>query len=58
MPGELFNKRGKNPRIGIGNIISVKEQEKYADIEAFSVHLRSAVYEMPVPQSFVPRSIY
>jgi putative hemolysin len=55
-PAELFNKKRKQQRIGIGSIISVKEQERYADVETFGVFLRKAVYEMPVPEIFVPRS--
>ncbi len=52
MPSEVFNKRKQNPRIGIGNIIPVAEQEKYRDINSFNDFLREAVYKMPVPKSF------
>ena len=55
-PSELFNKKEKKHRIGIGNIISVQEQEKYADTESFGAFLRKTVYEMPLPQSFIPRT--
>jgi putative hemolysin len=56
MPRELFNKRGKVQRIGIGNIISVKEQEQFTDGRSLGTFLRKAVYEMPVPPSFTPRT--
>jgi putative hemolysin len=57
LPSELFNKRKQKPRIGIGNIISVREQEQYPDVESLGTFLRKAVYEMPVPASFIPRTI-
>lgn len=56
MPSELFNKKRKKIRIGIGNIISVKEQDQYGDATALGDFLRKSVYEMPLPDSFVPRS--
>ena len=57
LPSEVFNKKGQAPRIGIGNIISVKEQEKFPDVSALGAYLRQAVYSMPVPASFIPRYI-
>lgn len=56
LPSEVFNKRGQEPRIGIGNIISVQEQEQFNDSESLGAFLRKAVYEMPMPASFIPRS--
>jgi len=56
MPSELFNKKGKKTRIGIGNIISVEEQEQFADAMALGAFLRESVYEMPLPASFISRS--
>jgi len=53
---EVFNKRGTCPRVGIGNAISVEEQEKYPDLQAFKAFLRSSVYDMPLPETFVKRS--
>lgn len=58
MPSELFNKKGKQTRIGVGNVISVQEQEHFPDLGALGDFLRKAVYEMPVPKSFVPRSFF
>jgi putative hemolysin len=55
-PAELFNKRGQKHRIGIGNIISVKEQDNYNDISTFGAFLRKIIYEMPVPGTFIPRT--
>jgi putative hemolysin len=57
LPYELFNKKEKEPRIGIGNIISVQEQEKLSDAGALGTVLRKSVYEMPVPVSFIPRTM-
>ena len=56
LPYELFNKTERKPRIGIGNIISVEEQEQFGDFASLGVYLRKAIYEMPVPKSFVPRT--
>ena len=53
---ELFNKRGTHPRMGIGPVISVEEQEQYTDMQAFKAFLRSSVYDMPLPENFVNRS--
>lgn len=53
---EMFNKRGSRPRMGIGRTISVEEQEQYTDLQAFKAFLRSSVYDMPLPESFVNRS--
>ena len=57
MPHEVFNKREQEPRIGIGNLISVEEQRQYNDVRSLGTFLRKAVYEMPEPASFVPRAV-
>lgn len=54
MPSELFNKKGQKHRIGIGNIITVQEQEFFTDSDSLGDFLRKAVYEMPLPASFLP----
>lgn len=56
LPSELFNKKNRNLRIAIGNIISVQRQEKFKDIRRFGAFLRKSVYEMPLPHSFIPRT--
>jgi putative hemolysin len=56
MPSELFNKKKKDIRIGIGNPISVEEQERFDDPEALGAFLRKTIYDMPMPASFVSRS--
>ena len=53
---ELFNKPGTCPRMGIGPVISVEEQEKHTDLQEFKAFLRSSVYDMPLPESFTNRS--
>ena len=53
---EVFNKRGTCPRVGVGAPISVEEQERYTDLQAFKAFLRSSVYDMPLPETFVNRS--
>jgi putative hemolysin len=57
LPTEVFNKRGQKPRIGIGDLISVREQEKFTDAAALGEFLRQAVYTMPVPASFITRNM-
>ena len=50
---EVYNKRGTNPRVGIGPTLSVEQQEAVPDFKQF---LRKSVYEMPVPEQFIKRS--
>lgn len=57
LPYEVFNKSKQKPRIAIGNILSVEEQNKFEDIKSFGAFLRKSVYEMPKPTSFTPRVI-
>jgi len=57
LPSEVFNKKGQNPRIAIGKIISVSEQKRFVSPRDLGVFLRRAVYEMPLPVNFVPRNM-
>lgn len=52
---ELYNKRGTHPRMGIGEAIPVEALEAVPE-EQFGSFLRSKVYDMPMPASFVNRS--
>ena len=54
LPSEVFNKRDRLQRIGIGEIISPGEQEHYPDLQSLGDFLRQKVYGMPVPDEFVP----
>lgn len=54
LPSEVFNKRGRTERIGIGEIITPEEQAGFSDPLALGEFLRKKVYEMQVPQEFVP----
>ena len=54
--GEVFNKRGKEIRLGIGETISVETQRTCATLEDFGHLLRRSVYDMPLPDTFVRRS--
>ena len=56
MPWELFNKRNQTHRLSIGNIISVEEQKQFNDVHSLGKFLRQAVYEMPLPATFAPKS--
>lgn len=53
-PSELFNKTGHQARIGLGNVITVEEQSEIKDYSGFGAYLRKAVYEMPLPDRFIP----
>ena len=54
LAAEVFNKRGQNPRIGIGEIITPEEQAIFPDPLSLGGFLRKKVYEMAMPDSFVP----
>ena len=45
LPSELFNKRGGEARIMIGDIIPVSVQESIANEEEFGQYLRDRVYK-------------
>ncbi len=53
MPHEIFNKRKHRLRIGIGNLISVEEQDQFRDGSSLGQFLRKTVYEMPMSTHFV-----
>ena len=57
LPSEVFNKRGSQQRIGIGELISVEEQSHCSDPSSLGDYLRKKVYEMPVPEQFVPGNL-
>ena len=57
LPSEVFNKKGQHPRIAVGKIISVSEQERYDNPGDLGVFLRRLVYSMPLPVNFVPRNM-
>lgn len=54
LPAELFNKKGRPVRLGIGQTISPEEQQEYLSthsIEEFSIWLRHKVYDMQKPEA-------
>ena len=53
---ELKNKRGTSPRVGIGETITLEEQDRFPDLNEYGAFLRSRVDGMPVPETFVKRS--
>jgi putative hemolysin len=57
LPSEVFNKRGRVERIGIGEIITAEELSQYADTASLGTFLRKKVYEMPLPDDFVPGNL-
>lgn len=53
---EVFNKRGKQVRLGIGETVSVEEQAACGTLEELGALLRGRVYNMPLPGEFIRRS--
>lgn len=56
MSWELFNKSKKVHRIAIGEAILPEDLEKITDLGELERVLRSAVYDLPMPDTFLPRS--
>lgn len=57
LPREILNKEGKTIRLGIGPVVSVEEQGRYTQCEAFGKMLRDAVYNIEKPVALSrPRS--
>lgn len=56
LPGEVFNKRGKTVRLGIGETVTPEMQAACGSLEELGAMLRRSVYDMPLPESFVKRS--
>lgn len=52
---ELVNKKGTQPRMDIGQTISVAQQDAVPE-EEFKAFLRGSVYNMPLPETFTLRS--
>lgn len=52
---ELWNKQGTHPRLGIGETITVEQQDAVSEDE-FKAFLRSSVYDMPLPEHYINRS--
>lgn len=52
---ELVNKKGAQPRMDIGQTISVAQQDAVPE-EEFKAFLRGSVYNMPLPETFTLRS--
>jgi putative hemolysin/putative flippase GtrA len=58
LPSEFFNKNKGRHRAIVGNAISVDEQDRHEDLDEYGQFLRSAVYGMPDPGSYVARDKY
>ena len=56
LPSELFNKNKGEHRVVIGQVIGVEEQGSYVRPSDFHDALWSAIYDMPIPDSFTRRS--
>ena len=53
---ELDRLRGTFPRVGVGETITLEEQNRFDDLKEYGDFLRSKVDMMPVPETFVKRS--
>jgi putative hemolysin len=56
MSWELFNKSKSVHRLAVGQTIQPEEFEHISDIRELETFLRKAVYDMPMPKEFTPRS--
>jgi len=54
LPSEVFNKSDRVLRMGVGTIITVREQEGFKSAEELGAFLRKEVYDMPLPKIFLP----
>lgn len=52
---EVYNKKGKYPRMAIGETIPVEKLDALSE-EEFKTYLRKSVYDMPMPETFIMRS--
>lgn len=55
LPHEVMNKGGKHVRIGIGEPIPASKIREFSNLEDLSAFLRSSVYDMPRPKSYIKR---
>ena len=53
LPREITNKHKGQHRLAIGSVISVEQQAQFADAQALGDFLRKAVYDMPLPETFI-----
>lgn len=56
LPSELFNKSKGTHRVVIGETITPDEQRRYVRPAEFHDYIWSAIYDMPMPDTFVQRS--
>lgn len=52
LPREILNKKGKQIRVGIGEIVEPSELKNFDNLESLRDFLRSKVYDMPLPKHF------
>jgi len=57
LPSEVFNKRDRIQRIGIGELISPGELSHFPDLPSLGDYLRKKVYGMPLPEEFIPGNL-
>ena len=57
MPHEVFNKRHQSPRLAVGEWIPPERLAGFNRVEHVEAYLRQAVYEMPLPREWTPRTL-
>lgn len=57
MPHEVFNKRHQSPRLAVGEWIPPERLAGFDRVEHVEAYLRQAVYEMPLPREWTPRTL-
>ena len=56
LPREIMNKKGKNVRIGIGEIIPAEKIQSFETLEELRTFLRNSVYGMKPPKKYIKSS--
>ncbi|MBB3187237.1 lysophospholipid acyltransferase family protein [Microbacter margulisiae] len=58
MAHEMFNKKNKHPRIGIGEIVAPEQLAQFDDIRSMGAFLRQQVYGMPKPAIYLDKNAF
>jgi len=48
LPHEIVNKAGARIRVGVGDILTLEEQDRHSETDSFGIWLRNSVYGMPL----------
>lgn len=57
LPAEVSNKSGKEPRLAIGRLVTVKDQTRFRSPGELGSFLRKEVYGMAIPPEFISSKV-